>query len=324
VDSAATARPAAQAPRSGPATVSVVVPVYYNEASLPELSDALRGVEAQLQAMGLALELVFVEDGSGDRSLERLLEIKQRRPGTKVVKLTRNFGAVQASKTGFGFVTGDCFLILAADLQDPPELIVEAARRWRAGAKYVLCARRDRHDSVASRFFAGLYYRLVRWVVVPGYPTGGYDLALMDKQLLPYMRDSAKNINTPLFAYWLGFAPEIIEYTRQPRRHGRSRWSVARRITFLLDSLLGFSIVPIRAISAVGALTAGAGAVYGLVVATNALLGNRPVAGFPTLVALLTFLLGLVLVTLGIIGEYVWRIFDQVSHKPETVIDVVY
>lgn len=311
-------------PMSGPATVSVVVPVYFNQDSLEELFAALQTVESQLTELGLGLELIFVDDGSGDASLARLLDIKRRRPATKVVKLTRNFGAVQASKTGFRFVTGDCFLILAADLQDPPELIVEAARRWREGAKYVVCARDARQDSMSSRLFAAVYYKLVRWAAVPGYPKGGYDLALMDKQLLPLMRDSAKNVNTPLFAYWLGFEPETIHYTRQRRRHGRSRWSFRRRVTFLLDSLLGFSIVPIRAISMLGLVTAVASVTYGVVVAVNAVFGTRPVPGFPTVVALLTFLVSLVLLTLGVIGEYVWRIFDEVSRKPETVIDAVY
>lgn len=298
--------------------------MYFNEDSLEELFVALQAVEEQLAEVDLRLELIFVDDGSGDGSLARLLDIKRRRPATKVVKLTRNFGAVQASKTGFRFVTGDCFLILAADLQDPPELIVEAARRWRAGAKYVICARAAREDGPLSRFFAALYYLVLRWVVVPGYPTGGYDLAVMDKQLLPLMRDCAKNINTPLFAYWLGFKPEIIPYTRRRRRHGRSRWSFRRRLTFFLDSILGFSIVPIRAISGVGLLTSVASMLYGGSVAVSALLGNRPVPGFPTLVALLTFLISLVLLTLGVIGEYVWRIFDEVSRKPETVVDAVY
>ena len=305
-------------------TVSVVVPVYFNEGSLGELADALAVVETELAALGLALELIFVDDGSGDASLQALLAIKHRRPATKVVKLTRNFGAVQASKTGFRFVTGDCFLILAADLQDPPDLIVRAARMWLAGSKYVLCARSGRQDSAITRVLAAIYYRLLRWVVVPGYPAGGYDLALMDKQLLPFLRDSAKNINTPLFAYWLGFRPETIHYTRQRRRHGRSRWSLRRRLTFFLDSLLGFSIVPIRVISALGLLTAAASMIYGVSVAVSALLGVGSVPGFPTLVALLTFLLGLVLLTLGVIGEYVWRIMDEVSRKPETVIDAIY
>ncbi|MEP7158352.1 MAG: glycosyltransferase family 2 protein [Chloroflexota bacterium] len=306
------------------ATVSVVVPVYYNEHSLLELAGELGSVEIDLQALDMDLELIFVDDGSGDASLARLLEIKQARPATKVVKLTRNFGSVQASKTGFRFVTGDCFLILAADLQDPPQLIFEAARRWRAGAKYVVCVRGSRSDSVGARLFAAIYYRLVRWLAVPNYPPGGYDLALMDREMLPSMRDSAKNINTPIFAYWLGFKPETIEYTRRARRHGRSRWSFRRRLTFFLDSILGFSIVPIRVISLLGLVTAVVSVAYGILVTFSALTGNRPVPGFATLAAMFTFLISLVLLTLGVIAEYVWRIYDEVSRKPEAVIDEVY
>jgi dolichol-phosphate mannosyltransferase len=301
-----------------------VVPVYFNEGSLPHLAAELAAVEAELGAMGMVLELIFVDDGSGDGSLAALLEIKRQRPATKIVKLTRNFGSVQASKTGFKFVTGDCFLILAADLQDPPQLIVEMARRWRAGAKFVLCVRRARSDGMATGLFAAIYYRLVRWLAVAGYPASGYDLALMDRQMLPLMRDSAKNINTPLFAYWLGFKPTIIEYTRLPRRYGRSRWSFRRRFTFFVDSILGFSIAPIRVISLLGLVTAIASVGYGTLVVVSALAGNRPVPGFATVVALLTFLVSLVLLTLGVIAEYVWRIYDEVSRKPETVIDEVY
>jgi glycosyltransferase involved in cell wall biosynthesis len=305
-------------------TVSVVVPVYFNEESLGFLEEELQTVERSLDELGLSLELIFVDDGSRDQSLARLLAMKQRRPATKVVKLTRNFGAHRASKTGFRFVTGDCFLILAADLQDPPSLIVEASKRWLAGAKYVVCVRRGRSDARSTRFFAALFYRLLRFVAVPGFPAGGYDLALMDKQMLPLVRDSARNVNTPLFAYWLGFEPSVIEYVRQPRAHGRSRWGYRRRLTYLLDSILGFSIVPIRVISMLGLITALLSLAYGGLVAASALMGNRPVPGFATIVAILTFLISLVLLTLGVIAEYVWRIFDQVSDRPDAVIDEIY
>ena len=311
-------------PHKTPSTLSVVVPVYFNEHSLEELFTELQGVETQLAAIGFAMELIFVDDGSGDASLARMLDIKRRRPDTKVVKLTRNFGAVQASKVGWHFVTGDVFVTVAADLQNPPHLIVDGARRWLAGAKYVVYARVGREDGRLSRLFSAIYYRLLRWIAVPGYPPGGFDMPMMDKQLLPVMRDSAKNINTPLFGYWLGFKPEVIPYTRPRRRHGRSRWTFRRRITFFLDSLLGFSIVPIRAISMIGLLTAVASLLYGVVLIVNAMLGNVPVPGFATLAVLLTFLISIVLLTLGVIAEYVWRIYDEVSRKPEAVIDEVF
>lgn len=305
------------------ATLSVVVPVYFNEPSLPALFDALLKVEEGLRERDLALELIFVDDGSRDGSLAALRDFKQRRPATKVVKLTRNFGAVHASKTGFRFVTGDCFMILAADLQDPPELILEMADRWRQGAKFVVCVREDREDSPVSSLLARLYYRLVRLVVVADYPPKGYDVALMSRELLPYLLESAKNVNTALFAYWLGFEPVKIHYTRRRRQHGKSRWTFLKRVKFFLDSILGFSIVPIRLMSLFGAFVSLVSFGYGSVIAVNALRGISDVRGFPTLVVILSFLLGLVIMMLGIIGEYLWRIFDEVSRKPEAVIDEI-
>jgi dolichol-phosphate mannosyltransferase len=298
--------------------------VYYNEGSLPLLFEELQGAERELAARGLAMELIFVDDGSGDGSLRTLLDFKARRPQTCVVKLTRNFGAVHASKTGFRFVTGDSFMILAADLQDPPSLIPQMADRWLAGARYVVCARASRQDPVITRFFAAVYYRLLRLLVVPDYPTGGYDMALMDRALLPYMVESSKNVNTPLFAYWLGFAPEVISYERRRRVHGRSRWTFSKRVKFLIDSLVGFSIVPIRIISVMGLGVSAMSMAYAVWMAINALLGRTGVRGFATVVTLMAFLLGLTICMLGIIGEYVWRIFDEVSKRPETVIEQVH
>jgi dolichol-phosphate mannosyltransferase len=305
------------------ATVSVVVPVYFNEPSLPVLFDALLEIEGGLKERNLGLELIFVDDGSRDGSMAVLRELKKRRPATKVVKLTRNFGAVHASKTGMRFVTGDCFLVLAADLQDPPELILQAVDLWRQGAKFVICVRQDRQDSTVSILFSKLYYLLIRLFVVRDYPQGGYDPALMSREFLPYMLDSAKNVNTPLFAYWLGFEPVRIYYSRRKRLHGKSRWTFLKRVKFFLDSILGFSIVPIRMMSLFGALVSLASFGYGAVIAVNALRGIGSVPGFPTLVVILSFLLGVVIMMLGTIGEYIWRIFDEVSRRPEAVVDEV-
>ncbi|MBI3607908.1 MAG: glycosyltransferase family 2 protein [Nitrospirae bacterium] len=303
--------------------VSVIIPVYYNEGSLPLLFAELQKVEDRLLAQQLGLELIFVDDGSGDASLAELLKIKQKRTETKVVKLTRNFGAVHASKTGFRFVTGDCFTILAADLQDPPELILTMVEKWLAGSKYVICARKERHDPWLSKVFAAIYYRLIRFFVVEDYPQRGYDVALMDRSLLPYLQNSGKNINTPLYAYWLGFKPTIIEYTRQKRVYGKSRWTFFKRIKFFMDSMVGFSIVPIRLMEAIGIFVSLASFGYGCSVVINAFLGNTDVRGFATIVALMTFLLGLIIVMLGVIGEYLWRIFDETNRRPETVIDEI-
>jgi dolichol-phosphate mannosyltransferase len=214
--------------------------------------------------------------------------------------------------------------VLAADLQDPPRLLLEAVGHWHRGSKFVLFARRKRRDPLLTKAFAAIYYKLLRLMVAPGYPHGGFDVALMDKAFLPYLANSSKNVNPSLFAYWLGFQPTILEYDRKERLHGSSRWTFSKRLKFLIDSLLGFSVTPIRLISAIGLVVSFLSVLYGSVITINAIRGTRPVQGFATVVTLISFLLGLILVMLGIIGEYVWRIFDEVNKRPESVIAEIY
>jgi glycosyltransferase involved in cell wall biosynthesis len=304
--------------------LSIVVAVYFNEASLPVLFEALLDIEGKLLEKNVEMELIFVDDGSGDGSLGELLKIKQRRENTKVIKLTKNFGAVHAAKTGLQFVTGDCFVMLAADLQDPPDLIPRMVDKWLQGSKFILCKRTTRSDPVTSKLFAYIYYKLVRFFVVKDYPHRGYDVALMDSAMLPYLQNSSKNINPPLFAYWLGFQPEVIPYQRQKRVHGKSRWTFSKKLKLFLDSLLGFSVVPIRLISMIGFFVSLGSFTYGTWILINALRGNTIVLGFATIVTILSFLLGLVIVMLGVIGEYIWRIFDEINKRPESVIDEIY
>lgn len=315
---------AAPAAPAGRGSITVVIPVYFNAGSLPDLFEALRGVEDSLRERALALQLIFVDDGSGDGSFAELMKIKAARPATTVIKLTRNFGAVPAIRAGLHYVTGDAFAFLSADLQDPPRLLVEMADQWLAGSKFVIAERETRDDPALSRGFSRIYYFLLRKFVLPGYPAGGFDLALMDKVMLRPLRDSAKSAFLPLLAYWLGYQPAVLRYRRMPRLHGRSRWTLRKKFRAFLDVMLGFSVTPIRAISAVGAIVSIASFAYGAVVVIAALAGDIPVPGFSTLVALVTFLLGLIILMLGVIGEYLWRIFDENNRRPEAVIDEVH
>ena len=306
------------------AKISVMTPVYFNEESIAPLFVELTKVEQVLARQGHTLEIIFVDDGSGDNSMRELLNIKRQREATRIIKLTRNFGAMNASKVGYQFVTGDCVVGLAADLQEPPELIIQMVQKWCAGAKFVLCARTRRNDPLPSRWFSAFYYWLLRLFVVDQYPKNGFDLALMDKAMLPHIQNAGKNINLPLLEYWLGFKPEIIYYERRERPHGRSRFSFAKRVKVSFDSIFGFSIVPIRLISLVGFIVSMLSFGYGLLVLITTMLGRSEVPGFATIVALVSFLLGLVIVMLGIIGEYLWRIFDETNRRPSAVIDEVY
>jgi polyisoprenyl-phosphate glycosyltransferase len=301
-------------------TLSVVIPVYWNEDSIPFLGEKLAEFELSLQALDLALEVIFIDDGSGDNSLMRLLELRDSRPGVKVLSLSRNFGATAASKTGFRFVTGDCFVTVAADLQDPLEQVFEMAKHWRAGHRLVISRRESRDDPFLTKFFASLYYRLIRLLVVKDYPIGGFDLMLADRVLLPYLAGSGKHTNPTLYAFWLGFQPVILSYHRRAREHGTSRWTFGKKLNFMIDSISGFSVVPIRLISGFGMIVALLSFIYGLNLVIYAALGHATVQGFYTLATLIAFFSGLILVMLGVVGEYVWRIFDNVNAKPESVI----
>ena len=304
--------------------ISIVVPVYFNAGSLPLLFDELLVLEQKLLNKSIQSELIFVDDGSRDGSLNLLLQFKERRQETKIVKLTRNFGAIHCSKTGLQFITGDAFTILAADLQDPPALIFDMAMRWLNGAKFIVCERVSRADPLLSKIFSSIYYSLLRLLVMPDYPKGGFDMMLMDSSLLKFLKNSSKSMFTPLLAYWLGYRPEIISYDRQERKFGKSKWTFAKKIKSFLDIILGFSITPLRAISGFGLITALLSFGYGSMVIISALFHKVPVEGFATIVALITFLLGLIIIMLGIIGEYIWRIFEESNKRPETVIEEVW
>jgi polyisoprenyl-phosphate glycosyltransferase len=305
-------------------TYSVVVPVYYNADSLLPLYERLQTVEAELATRNIALELVFVDDGSGDHSFEQLKKIKQQRSATTIIKLARNYGAVTASKTGLQHVTGDCATILAADLQDPPTLLLDMVDHWLNGEKFVICVREKRQDSPLSMAFSNLYYFLLRRLVSTRYPRGGFDMMLVDKSFLHVLQNSGKNTNLQLLAYWTGHNPVVIDYVRPQRPYGKSRWSFFKRLRFLLDSLLGFSIVPVRIISLIGLFVSFLSFAYGTLVVIGGLRGAIDAPGFATVTALVTFLLGLVIIMMGIIGEYVIRIFDEINKRPESVIDEIY
>lgn len=305
-------------------TLSLVIPVYYNEQSLPPLFVKLQEIERALAENSMALELIFVDDGSGDGSLQELFKIKQQRPATRIIKLSRNFGANRASKCGMQHATGDCCMVLAADLQDPPSLILQMVEKWKAGSKFTICTRISRNDPLVSRIYSRVFYWLLNRLVMKDYPQGGFDVALMDKSMLPPIQKSAKNLHTPLLAYWLGYRPEVIPYHRAKREHGRSRWTFKKKFNAFLDIILGFSVTPIRMISLIGGIVSFCSFIYGLRIACDALFGKIPVQGFASLAVLITFLLGLIIIMLGVIGEYLWRVFDETNKRPEVVIDEVY
>jgi dolichol-phosphate mannosyltransferase len=299
--------------------VSVVVPVYFNAPSLPELFNRLDNLNRELLGINLELEVVAVDDGSKDDSFEILVEYSKKYSFLNAFQLTKNFGEATASKFGLRKITGDAFSVLAADLQDPPELIFEMAKTWLDGNSYVICERTKRNDPIFSKFLANLYYKFLTKFIMPTYPKKGFDLFLMDTKYLPVIIESSKSSSIPLILSWIGIEPLKIGYVRQTREHGKSTWTIFKRINLLLDVLFSFSRKPIRIVSSIGAVTALAGLIYGISVIIERLNGTTGSLGTASLIALVSFTSGLVLLTLGIIAEYIWRIWDEVNNRPDGI-----
>ncbi len=314
----------ATGPRTGPALLSIVVPVYFNGMNLPDTIPQLLALETR--ADGLSLELVFVDDGSGDDSLAVLREFQARHPDRiRIVKLTRNFGSMAAILAGLTVARGDCVGMIAADLQDPPELLLDMVSHWRAGSKAVFAVRADREDSVSQRLFARAYYSLIRRFALNDYPPGGFDFFLVDRQVVRDMvRISEKNTNLMSLIFWLGYRPVMLPYVRRARAMGKSRWTLSKKIKLFIDSFVAFSYVPIRFLSATGLVVATTAFAYGAYVFYAWLVNDIPVRGFAPVILVLAFTAGIQMTMLGVLGEYLWRTLDETRRRPAFVIDEIF
>lgn len=299
--------------------ISVVVPVYFNSQSLPELFARLNSLKNDLSRLDLDLEVVAVDDGSKDNSIDVLHKLEKTYEFLTTYQLTKNFGEAAASKFGLKKITGNAFSVLAADLQDPPELILDMAKYWLNGSSYVICERSERNDPYSSKLLARVYYKFLIKFIMPTYPSKGFDLFLMDIKYLPVITESSKSSSLPLLLSWIGIEPFKIRYARQVRPHGKSTWTFFKRVNLLLDVLFSFSRKPIRIVSTIGAMTALGGLGYGLVVIIERFNGTTGAQGTASLISLVAFTSGLILFTLGIMTEYIWRIWDEVNHRPDGI-----
>jgi dolichol-phosphate mannosyltransferase len=272
----------------------------------------------------MGLELIFVDDDSKDRSFELLIDIKARRPKTKLIKLTKNFGEPAASGTGFAYATGDCITVLAADLQNPPEQIIPMIEAWEHGYKLVLSYRRSRKDPFLTKVMAVIYYALLEALVLKGYPKTGTDTIFFDKSLLPYVQQLGRGVNYSLYLFSLGFEAKLLPYERQSRKNGKSRWTFKKKYFYFLDTITGISVAPLRMVSHIGLGVSLISLFYGIFLIYNALAHGIEVPGFITLAVIISFSTSIIVTMLSMIGEYLWRIFEINNHQPKSVIEKIY
>lgn len=288
--------------------ISVVVPVYFNAESLPRLSDHLRELTARAD---FALEPIFVDDGSGDESWPRIQAIVAGWPAARGIRLTRNFGSQMAILAGLQEATGDAAAVLSADLQEPPELLLRLVEAWRSGATAVLAVRSARPEPWAARAAASVYYRTLRRLAFESMPAGGFDCFLIGRPAIEFLAGSREvHTSLPGLILWAGFPTALVPYERAARQEGKSRWTFAKKIKLFLDSVISFSYAPLRWMSVFGAVLALLAFGYAALLVAMKIFQDQPIRGWTSLMVALAFFSGVQLLSLGILGEYLWRTLD--------------
>lgn len=304
--------------------LSIVVPVYHNASSLPDMLAALRDVAARNP--NDAFEFIFVDDGSRDDSFAVLQGLAGSEPRLKVVKLSRNFGSNPAIMAGMSQARGDAVAAIAADLQDPPELLHDMLARWREDHKVVIAARRRREDPFPTWLLADLFYRLFRRFAIAAMPPRGFDFFLIDRQVCGLINDIQEN-NAYLMGLilWLGFDPDVLYYDRQARQrqYGQSMWTFTRKFKYFVDSFVAFSYFPVRVASGLGVLFSVLGLVYAAWVVYARLALGIETEGWASLMIVVLIAAGVQMLILGIIGEYMWRSLDETRRRPRFIIEKI-
>ncbi len=300
--------------------LTLVIPVYRNEGSLPDLLSAAENLHHDLNG---EMEAVFVVDGSPDRCYELL---RATLPGklfpSKLALLSKNFGSFQAIRVGMELGDGERFAVMAADLQEPPELVLEMNRVLRDEAIDVVVGVRDgRNDPIVNRIPAQIFWGLYRRYVVPEIPPGGVDVFGCNR----HFRDTLLQLDerhSSLIAqiFWLGFRRKCISYVRQERQHGKSAWTLHKKINYLMDSIFAFTDLPIRLLIRVGGGGAFLAGMLGLGILIAKLIGMIAVPGYAMTMLVITFLGAVNLFGLGIVGSYAWRAYENTKGRPLAVV----
>ncbi len=299
--------------------ITFVVPVYRNEGTLLALhADLVKEFKSSFSNM--EYEIIFVNDGSDDGSYNELLGIKQKDASVKIITLSRNFGQMAAITAGWNHSTGDATLNISADRQEPVEQFTKMIRAWQDGIEIVIGSRENREDSGIAQFKSGLFYKVIR-LAIPSMPKGGFDITLLDRKAL----DSLNNLPERATFYqgnilWLGYSLKFIPYTRLKRTIGKSQNNTFKMIAYTLNALLNVTYMPIRIMTFGGIITAFSGFLYALVIVYAYFVNAVPFKGWTPIMVLLLIIGGMIMLMLGIIGEYIWRILEEVKARPNYII----
>jgi polyisoprenyl-phosphate glycosyltransferase len=301
--------------------LSIVVPVHNEEANLRNFYNAVATVLRTID--GVSWEFVFVDDGSTDRSFAMLQELHASDPAVRVLRLSRNFGSHVAIAAGLDYCRGDAAAIMAADLQDPPDLLPSFIAQWRAGHQIVWGARQGRDDGVIRSRVMRVFYRLVRRFAIPTYPVGGTgSFCLVGRPVVETFRECReRNRLTFGLIAWSGFPQTQVLYHRPARAAGRSSWTTGRLIKSAVDLFAAFSFAPIRAISYFGLGVSFLSFVLGFYLLVNKFVFGTKVEGWTSVMVAVLVLGGVQLTMVGVLGEYLWRVAEEARARPLYILE---
>jgi polyisoprenyl-phosphate glycosyltransferase len=301
--------------------ISIVIPVFQNELNIAPTYQALK---SELDKADLfEFEIVFVNDGSTDNSWQELLKVYNADPERiTLINLLRNFGQVPALLAGFANATGDCVIAMSADLQDPPSVVLEMIDEWNRGHKLVVATRESRRDGSLNKFMSHVFYRLMRKFAIPNMPVGGYDFFLIDRSIVGLLLQmDERNLFLQGQILWMGHSPKLIMYERRKRELGKSQWSLSRKIKYFIDGFVAYSFFPIRLVSAVGIAMFFLGIILSVIIAIQTVVFGTKSVGWSSIMVAMLMLNGLQMMMIGVIGEYLWRNFDETRKRPLYLIE---
>ena len=300
--------------------ISFIIPVFRNAGSIHITCDKIIELFAD-RLTEFNYEFVIVNDGSDDDSWAEILDIAANEKSVKALSFSRNFGQVPAMIAGARHAAGDAAVIMSADLQDPVELIEEMIKEWhQKKSEIVICYRTEREDSIPAKLTSAIFYRFMK-IANPKMPQGGFDFVLLDRKPLEVFAEiDERNRFFQGDVLWMGFNIKFIPYKRLKRTIGKSQWNFNKKLKYFIDGSLNTSYIPIRFMSMIGMLTAIVGFIYAIFVAYARLINKVPFKGYAPIVILLLIIGGLIMIMLGIIGEYLWRVYDETRKRPVYII----
>jgi dolichol-phosphate mannosyltransferase len=305
---------------------SIIIPVYYNEGSIEKTFNILKE-KVISKNKELNCELIFIDDGSKDNSCNEILALKEKHPDlVKAIKFTRNFGQVSAIYAGYRYAKGKCLINISADLQDPPDLINRMITyHFKNEYEIVVCNRESREESYFKSKTSDMFYNLIKKLSFPNMPSGGFDFVLISSKVKNIILE--KREANPFWQgqlLWTGHRTKFIPYKRNERVIGKSRWTFSKKIKYLIDGVTSYSYFPVRLMSVVGSLIAFLGFLYAIFIILARIFGNLAFIGWAPIMIAILVLSGVQMLMIGIVGEYLWRVLDQVRNRQPYIIEKIY